>query len=50
MSSEILGMSFDSPASPSITLFGLEEGTREEGGWGFGWYPSDDLAGVVIKN
>lgn len=50
MNSEILGMSFDSPASPSITLDGLEEGTREPGGWGFGWYPSDDPAGVVIKN
>lgn len=50
MNSEILGMSFDSPASPSITLFGVEDGSKSPGGWGFGWYPSDDPAGVVIKN
>lgn len=50
MNSEFLGMSFDSPASPSIKLYGLKDGTKAPGGWGFGWYPSDDPAGVVIKN
>ena len=50
MNDEILGMSFDSPASPSIYLYGLTDDSKTPGGWGFGWYPSDDPAGVVIKN
>lgn len=43
-------MSFDSPASPSITLTGHMEDEIPLSGWGFGWYPGDDGAGVVIKN
>ncbi|MBZ0189655.1 MAG: class II glutamine amidotransferase, partial [Candidatus Obscuribacterales bacterium] len=50
MNSEIIGMSFDSPASPSITLTGLIDQSNPLEGWGFGWYPGDDAAGVVIKN
>lgn len=48
--SEILGLSFDSPTSPSITMYGLKDGTKAPGGWGFSWYPDDDPAAYVIKN
>ncbi|MBX9693462.1 MAG: class II glutamine amidotransferase, partial [Cyanobacteria bacterium] len=41
-------MSFDSAASPSVTVKSHHDVIAS--GWGFGWYPNDDSAGVVIKN
>lgn len=51
--SELLGMSFDGAASPSIHIRGWSE-EDEPGpaptGWGFGWYPKGENAAVVIKD
>ncbi|MCA9563590.1 MAG: class II glutamine amidotransferase, partial [Myxococcales bacterium] len=51
--SQLLGMSFDAPASPSITLLDTkrrEEHRQKHFGWGMGWYPPNDRAAVVIKD
>lgn len=50
--SHLLAMSFDTPASPSIELRPWEEtGARAEPtGWGFAWYPGDNLSAQVIKD
>jgi transglutaminase-like putative cysteine protease/predicted glutamine amidotransferase len=51
--SELLALSFDADASPSITLKELAHGRGERElpyGWGFGWYPRGELAAVVIKD
>jgi transglutaminase-like putative cysteine protease/predicted glutamine amidotransferase len=51
--SELLAISFDVQASPSISLKDRAR-VRAEGdfpfGWGFAWYPGDELAAVVIKD
>ncbi|GAB4559305.1 MAG: hypothetical protein Tsb0020_05010 [Haliangiales bacterium] len=45
-------MSFDSASSPSITLTAWDNRAEDQtpGGWGFGWYPSDDYAAAVVKD
>lgn len=50
--SQLLAMSFDSPASPSITLKGVSHaaGQAVPYGWGFAWYPAGDYAALVIKD
>ncbi len=52
-SSELLALSFDTAASPSIRLKSQRAEAGHEPpafGWGFGWYPGDELASVVIKD
>lgn len=64
--SDLLGMSFDSSASPSIRLSAWGDGKgvpklvqKKEAdghpappstGWGFGWYPVGEAAAVVVKD
>ncbi|WP_428264695.1 class II glutamine amidotransferase [Haliangium sp.] len=50
--SQLLAMSFDSASSPAITLTAWDDRHIDDapGGWGFGWYPSDDYAAAVIKD
>lgn len=49
--SELVAMSFDAEASPSITVRrGPNDKAHEPYGWGFGWYPGDESTGVVIKD
>ena len=50
--SQLLGMSFDAAASPSISLAPWRGASEDaaRSGWGFGWYPADDHAAVVIKD
>lgn len=51
--SELLALSFDADTSPSITLKSVRErrvGSQLPFGWGFGWYPGNELASVVIKD
>jgi transglutaminase-like putative cysteine protease/predicted glutamine amidotransferase len=50
--STLLAMSFDSEASPSLSLR-RKSGRRkiaEAYGWGFGWFPGDEVTAVVMKN
>ncbi len=50
--SQLLGMSFDAPCSPSITLGGWSgrgKGSQPTG-WGFAWYPSADSAAAIVKD
>ena len=49
--SELLGLSFDVAASPSIWLRTLKaQDAGEHGaGWGFAWYPNETAA-VVIRD
>ena len=48
--SHLLGMSFDSATSPSITLKAGPDERDASVGWGFGWYPADDAAAIVLKD
>ncbi len=52
--SHLLAMSFDTPASPSIRLRPWERSATGTGteptGWGFAWYPGDNLSAQVIKD
>lgn len=50
--SHLLGISFDSAASPAIGLRALasHDATQQPAGWGFGWYPAGGLAASVIKD
>lgn len=51
--SNLLGMSFDGSASPSIRLKGWQqEDLTDEAptGWGFGWYPAGESGAVVVKD
>ncbi|MBI2945625.1 MAG: class II glutamine amidotransferase [Candidatus Wallbacteria bacterium] len=45
-------MSFDASAAPSIRLAHTSPGQDAEQttGWGFAWYPSDELAAAVVKD
>jgi transglutaminase-like putative cysteine protease/predicted glutamine amidotransferase len=49
----LLAMSFDGPASPSITLKALARGSEERDtpyGWGLAWYPGQPRCALVIKD
>lgn len=48
----MLAMSFDGPASPSITLRALAENEERENpyGWGVAWYPDDTPCAMVVKD
>lgn len=50
--SQLLGLSFDAPTSPSITLtdWNRTEYNFLPTGWGFAWYPANTLAAVVVKD
>ncbi|MCB9584132.1 MAG: class II glutamine amidotransferase [Polyangiaceae bacterium] len=50
-STHLLGLSFDSPASPGLQLHRPKEETEalQVPGWGIGWYPPDEVASVVVK-
>lgn len=50
--SHLLGMSFDSAASPSITLKAVPrgQGASAQNGWGFAWYPASESGAVVVKD
>lgn len=49
-STHLLGLSFDSPASPELVLHRpREESSLQVPGWGIGWYPPDEVAAVVVK-
>lgn len=48
--SQLLAMSFDSAASPWITLHGDPARQKGAAGWGLAWYPVDDNAAMVIKD
>lgn len=49
-STHLLGLSFDSPASPGLKLHRPKEAEAlQVPGWGIGWYPPDEVAGVVVK-
>lgn len=51
--SQILALSFDGPASPSLTLRWNARSVQkadESYGWGMAWYPPDDRSAVVIKD
>lgn len=48
----LMAMSFDSAASPSITLRALAEVKEHDApyGWGFAWYPEPARAAMVVKD
>jgi len=48
----LMAMSFDSAASPSITLRALAEEKEHNApyGWGFAWYPEPARAAMVVKD
>jgi len=48
----LLAMSFDSAASPSITLRALAESEERDRpyGWGFAWYPDETPCALVVKD
>jgi transglutaminase-like putative cysteine protease/predicted glutamine amidotransferase len=48
----LMAMSFDSAASPSITLRALAETKEHDApyGWGFAWYPEPARAAMVVKD
>ncbi len=50
--SHLLGMSFGSAASPSITLKSVPRGQGDsaQNGWGFAWYPASESGAVVVKD
>jgi len=50
MKSQLLALSFDSAASPWITLKAVPPGESGLAGWGFAWYPKDDNAAMVFKD
>lgn len=50
--SQLLGLSFDGLASPSITLAGWarQDAAVQPSGWGFAWYPSGEYSAALIKD
>jgi len=50
--SHLLGISFDSAASPAVTLRALSshDANVQPSGWGFGWYPAGGLAASLVKD
>ena len=46
LNSDLLAISFDSPASPTIHF---KKGNRPDG-WGFAWYPRDGVGASVLKD
>lgn len=50
--SQLLGMSFDSAGSPSITLKSVPRGQGDsaQNGWGFAWYPASESGAVIVKD
>lgn len=50
--SQLLGLSFDGLASPSITLAGWarHDAAVQPSGWGFAWYPSGEYSAALIKD
>ena len=49
--SELLGLSFDGPASPEISFGSSAEAVREgRSGWGVAWYPVGELSAHVVRN
>ncbi|MFV0525623.1 MAG: class II glutamine amidotransferase [Acidimicrobiales bacterium] len=49
--SELIGMSFDQPATPLLS-FSHIPGAIDDGrtGWGVAWYPDDELAAAAVRN
>lgn len=49
---ELLALNYDTIASPSIKLqsTAADDPSANHAGWGFGWYPNDDVAASVIKD
>jgi transglutaminase-like putative cysteine protease/predicted glutamine amidotransferase len=50
MSSDLFAVSFDSIGSPSLKLKVDRMPEAPPSTWGFGWYPHDDAAAVVLKD
>lgn len=48
--SELFAVSFDSIGSPSLKLKVDRTPDAPPASWGFGWYPHDDAAAVVLKD
>ena len=54
--SDLLALSFDSTTEPVISLHRDDPGVADASqpgdarGWGFGWYPGEELAGQVLKD
>ena len=46
----MVGLSFDSAASPHFGLAGFDPRRQRAYGWGFAWYPDDGSAAQVIKD
>ena len=51
LTSDIIAVSFDAPASPSLD-FNLAEPSKagHSFGWGLGWYPGKQLSAAVVKD
>lgn len=51
LTSDILAMSLDGSASPTINI-SLRDGIggSHSYGWGFGWYPGDQVSSMVVKD
>lgn len=47
--SDLLAMSFDCLSSPTLKLAPTKTHSKISG-WGFGWYPNDDMAASVVKD
>lgn len=51
LTSDVLALNFDAPASPTIHLkISQEQGARRSHGWGFGWYPGNQQSVMVVKD
>ncbi|MGE0323307.1 MAG: class II glutamine amidotransferase [Polyangiaceae bacterium] len=50
--SQLLGLSFDGVASPTMRLSGWarQDAAVQPSGWGFAWYPAGDYAAALIKD
>jgi transglutaminase-like putative cysteine protease/predicted glutamine amidotransferase len=48
--SKLLALSFDAPASPSITLRAARASSGHHYGWGMAWYPPGDKSTLVVKD
>ena len=51
--SQLLSISFDSPAAPALTLGQLEKDSSKDEflyGWGFGWYSEGSNSAAILKN
>lgn len=48
--SKLLAISFDAPASPSITLRAVRAGSGHHYGWGMAWYPPGDQSALIVKD